>query len=504
MKAIGTKLVLLFSLLLIFSCSSDDDTPTPEPEVINNPDQNIDQFIWQGLNAVYLYKADVNNLANDRFATDQDLFRFLADFDTPEATFDGLLSTNTLTINNQSFDVDPFSFIVDDYVALEQAFSGVSKSNGMDFGLILVSQGSSDVLGFVRLVLPGTDAEAKGLTRGVLFNAVNGVRLTTSTDFNAVFSPDTYSIDLVTFSGGTVTPTGSTISLTKAEYTENPIFISKTIDHMGQKIGYLMYNSFVFNFDEQLNDAFAQFQADGITDLVLDLRYNGGGRVSSAIILSSLISGTATDQVFSTETWNAELQADFQANNPGRLVNNFTNQTLGGTALNTLGLNRVYVLTTSRSASASELVINGLEPYIDVIQIGGTTSGKYQASITLYDSDGFGRNGANLDQTHTYAIQPLVLKSANADGVTDYAAGLFPDIALTESVLDLGVLGDVDERFLKAALDNITGVTVANGKSQTGFMDEQISWDPQSLLPTYQKMYIDVESNPILRGASND
>ncbi|MCK8523527.1 S41 family peptidase [Aquimarina sp. D1M17] len=504
MDTVKAKLLLLMSLLLIFSCSSDDDA-TPDSgsgtETINNPDQDIDQFIWSGLNAAYLYKSEVSNLANDAFATDQDLNKFLSNFATPEDTFDGLLTKRTVNIGGETFEIDAFSFIVDDYVALEQAFSGVSKSNGMDFRLTLVSDTSNDVLGYVRYVLPGTDAEAKGVKRGDFFNSVDGEKLTRTSDFNEIFGRDSYTIGLVTVNNGTVTETGTTVSLTQVEYTENPIFISKTIDHEGRKIGYMMYNSFVGDFDDELNTAFGQFKTDGIEELVLDLRYNGGGLVRSAIDMSSMITGQFNGEIFSREIWNAELQAQFSSGADGEeaLINRFRNTIYTGDNINSLGLTKLYVLTTNRSASASELVINGLEPYIDVIQIGTTTSGKYQASITLYDSNGFGREGANPD--HTYAIQPLVLKSANAAGKTDYIAGLAPDFEFQESILNLGTLGDPTEPMLKAALDVIVDGQIASArtKSETQFLGESIDWERKAMLPNYQKMYIDTNKFELVR-----
>ena len=116
-------------------------------------------------------------------------------------------------------------------------------------------------------------------------------------------------------------------------------------------------------------------------------------------------------EIYTTEQWNSELQAAFFADNPEFLINRFVNND-DGASLNSLNLSKVYILTTGSSASASELVINSLDPYINVIQIGTTTTGKYQASITVYDSDNLGREGANPN--HTYAMQPLVLKSLNA------------------------------------------------------------------------------------------
>ena len=260
-----------------------------------------------------------------------------------------------------------------------------------------------------------------------------------------------------------------------------------------------MYNSFIFNFEEQLNDSFLEFKTEGITDLVLDLRYNSGGRGTSATILASLISGLSTNDLFFREIFNSELQEQFEANNPGALENNFTNQTLDGTPLNKLNLPRVIILTTNNSASASELVINGLEPYLDVVQIGETTSGKYQGSLTLYDSPGLtDSEGANPD--HTIAIQPLISQVANADGVTDYAAGLFPDMFYTEIARvfngeDLGQIGDPNEAFLNVALEYISTGNIPSSIASKNLLGKKINWEAKASSPTYQRMYMDLEKH---------
>ncbi|MEZ4782228.1 MAG: S41 family peptidase, partial [Flavobacteriaceae bacterium] len=115
---------------------------------------------------------------------------------------------------------------------------------------------------------------------------------------------------------------------------------------------------------------------------------------------------------------------------------------------------KVYVLTTGDSASASEMLVNALNPYINVVQIGTTTEGKFQGSVTLYDSEDFGREGANPN--HTYAMQPLVVKYANASGFTDFVSGLTPDIVLSENPQNYGVLGDENEPLLARALLEIS------------------------------------------------
>ncbi len=443
----NTKLIFSFlAVLLTFGCFEDrDDNGTFANE--------INDFVWKGMNAVYLYKDNVPDLANNRFGSDEEYADYLNSFNAPEALFGSLIFQPTT--------VDKFSWIVDDYIALEQQFSGVTKSNGMEFGLRFVPGSNVDVFGYVRLVLPNTDAEAQGLQRGDVFYGIDGTPLNVN-NFNELLSPDIYSIDLAIYDDNgtpqtdddTVIPGTGSISLSKQPYTENPIFISDVLNVGGQNVGYLMYNGFTRDFDSQLNTAFGSFLGANVQDLVLDLRYNPGGSVNSSILLSSMITGQFTGAVYSTEQWNSDLQATFNEQNPESLINRFTDND-DGTPLNSLNLNRVYILTTGSSASASELVINCLNPYIDVIQIGTTTLGKYQASITVYDSPDFGRNGANPN--HTYAMQPLVLKSVNSVGFTDFDNGLPPDITLEENIANLGVLGNAGEPLLAAAIDDILG-----------------------------------------------
>src|SRR5690606_22570566 len=161
--------------------------------------------------------------------------------------------------------------------------------------------------------------------------------------------------------------------------------------------------------------------------------------------------------------------------------------------INSLNLNKVYVLTTGRTASASELIINGLEPYIDVVQIGKTTVGKFQASVTLFDSPGM-TNTTNVNKNHTYAIQPLVFKSANAEGKSDYVNGLTPDLEISEDLGNMGTLGDPQEPFLKAALNHIAGVA-QDQKHREEALEKLNRYDfvGQKGMdePGFQKMYIE-------------
>ena len=472
-----TLLTLLFSGFFI-SCSTDQDDEKP-PVIEPTPtavDLTIENFVYRGMNEIYLYKADVPVLANNYFASQTERNDFLDNYATPEDLFyDGLTASQ-----------DRFRFIVDDYVELENSFSGISKTSGLSYGLVRYCSSCSEVFAYVRYILPNTPAAESGLKRGDIINRVDGQQITDQ-NYGQLFAPDAFTVGLATLDGSTITSTDETFDLTKiTDYNTNPIFIAKTLDVEGQKVGYLMYNSFTADYDPQLNDAFSQFKADGVTDLILDLRYNGGGSVRTATDLASMITGQFPGQLFMKEEWNAEYQAYFESEAPERLLNNFNTSIKSGESISSLSLSRVYIITTSRSASASELVINGLNPYINVIQVGETTTGKFQASVTLYDSSNFGRSNAN--PSHTYAIQPLVLKSVNSAGVSDYINGLDPDVEVIENYRNLGVLGEVSEPMLNVAVNSIIGnrISINNDFQKYKFVGESSMKDLN-----YQRMYID-------------
>ena len=141
-----------------------------------------------------------------------------------------------------------------------------------------------------------------------------------------------------------------------------------------------------------------------------------------------------------------------------------------------MNLSRVYILTTRSSASASELIINCLKPYINVVQIGTTTYGKYQASVTLYDSENF--SNQNVNRSHSYALQPLVLKTLNVNGVTDYYNGINPDYEYEERAFDMGQVGDLSEPMLNFTLDIIDSRISLDLKTELfEYIDDNLKFD---------------------------
>lgn len=474
------KFLILF-LLAAFtfqSCQDNDDVAVP-----NNLD--INDFVWKGMNLYYLWQADVPNLSDNKFKTQTELNSFLAGYPKPEDLFEALRVDKN---------IDRFSWIVDDYLELEGALQGTTNNNGVEFGLSYKTSGSNQIIGWVRYIIPNSDASTKNIKRGDVFYGVNGTQLT-DTNYNALLfgSNNDYTLNMADINGGAFTPNGKTVALTKTVLDENPILVNAVITSGSKKIGYLLYNGFYSNYDTKLNEAFGTLKSQGITDLVLDLRYNGGGSVQTATRLASMITGSFTGQVFSKQQWNAKIESYYATNNPESLKDFFVDK-IGTTPINSLNMTKIYILTSRSSASASELVINGLKPYMNVVQIGDVTVGKNVGSVTLYDSPTFGKEKRNPN--HRYAMQPLVLKIVNSVGFGDYQSGLTPTFSLKESLSNLGVLGTSTEPLLNLAIAKITGI--GKTKEPKEFVEFEFFKDTKSAKGSNQ-MYIEKAPEGLLK-----
>ncbi len=165
---------------------------------------------------------------------------------------------------------------------------------------------------------------------------------------------------------------------------------------------------------------------------------------------------------------------------------NFTDK-IKTTAINTLNLKDVYFIVSGETASASELLINGLKPYMNVKSIGTNTYGKYVASLTLKDYDA----NNNLVTTHKYAMQPIVAKYANSLGVSDFVTGLAPDITLKEDIGNMLQLGDENETLLKAVLDNIKGLKSQRLTAPSSMANSRSLIARKDLMQFSRDMYVD-------------
>ena len=462
--------LFLFSLLFT-SCFEDIDDNGALASEIND-------FVWKGMNAAYLYKQEIPDLDNDRFNDSEEYASYLNDYTSPENLFESLIYERD--------NIDKFSLIVDNYIELEQYLSGVSLSNGLNYGLVYLPNSNNEIFGYVRYVNNGSAADLANINRGDIFRSIDNIPLSID-NYSDLLSQEIYTVNFANYfnndtediSDDIIELNDINIELQKVPLIKNPVHHYSTLDYSGGKIGYLMYNQFVSNYDDYLKTIFSEFKSNSVDELILDLRYNPGGSINSAIILASLITGQFENEIFNTEQWNNDIQNYWINNNPEYLINRFT------TFQSSLNLSRVFILTSRSSASASELIINCLKPYINVVQIGTPTYGKYQASVTLYDSENF--SNQNVNRSHNYALQPLVLKTLNVNGVTDYYNGINPDYEYEERAFDMGQVGDLNEPMLNFTLDIIESRISLDLKPELfEYIDDNLKFDFLE-----REMYID-------------
>ena len=462
--------LFLFSLLFT-SCFEDNDDNGALASEIND-------FVWKGMNAAYLYKQEIFDLDNERFNDSEEYASYLNNYNSPENLFESLIYERD--------NIDKFSLIVDNYIELEQYLSGVSLSNGLNYGLVYLPNSNNEIFGYVRYVNNGSAADLANINRGDIFRSIDNIPLSID-NYSDLLSQEIYTVNFANYfnndtediSDDIIELNDINIELQKVPLIKNPVHHYSTLDYSGGKIGYLMYNQFVSNYDDYLKTIFSEFKSNSVDELILDLRYNPGGSINSAIVLASLITGQFENEIFNTEQWNNDIQNYWINNNPEYLINRFT------TFQSSLSLSRVYILTTRSSASASELIINCLKPYINVVQIGTPTYGKYQASVTLYDSENF--SNQNVNRSHNYALQPLVLKTLNVNGVTDYYNGINPDYEYEERAFDMGQVGDLNEPMLNFTLDIIESRISLDLKPELfEYIDDNLKFDFLE-----REMYID-------------
>ena len=462
--------LFLFSLLFT-SCFEDNDDNGALASEIND-------FVWKGMNAAYLYKQEIFDLDNERFNDSEEYASYLNNYNSPENLFESLIYERD--------NIDKFSLIVGNYIELEQYLSGVSLSNGLNYGLVYLPNSNNEIFGYVRYVDDGSAADLANINRGDIFRSIDNIPLSID-NYSDLLSQEIYTVNFANYfnndtediSDDIIELNDINIELQKVPLIKNPVHHYSTLDYSGGKIGYLMYNQFVSNYDDYLKTIFSEFKSNSVDELILDLRYNPGGSINSAIVLASLITGQFENEIFNTEQWNNDIQNYWINNNPEYLINRFT------TFQSSLNLSRVFILTTRSSASASELIINCLKPYINVVQIGTTTYGKYQASVTLYDSENF--SNQNVNPSHNYALQPLVLKTLNVNGVTDYYNGINPDYEFEERAFNMGQVGNLNEPMLNFTLGIIDSrISLDLNPELFEYIDDNLKFDFLE-----REMYID-------------
>ena len=450
----------------------------------------IHEFIWTALNDYYLWQEEVPSLADEIKPIGSARYReLIKPYPEPESFFESL-----------KYEQDKYSLIRSNYEDIENSIKGIDANNGLKF--ILSRYGSGEnILGVVTHILEESDAAGKDIKRGDIFTSVDGQNLNLNNYRELLFGDNlNYTLNMADLNNNLLSPNGKNVSLTKTEnFQSNPIQISKIINTGASKIGYLMYNHFAEGFDDDLNNVFSSFKAEQINDLILDLRYNGGGLVRSAVNLAGMITGQFNGEVFAKYLWNKKLMTYFNSDLErfsSQLEINFSESLADGTPINSLNLSRVYIITSGRSASSSELVINGLSPYINVIQVGDNTYGKNVGGpAALYD---YIDNDGTKHPNHTYAIYCMTFYSANSNDFYDYADGLAPqeELKLKEDLANMGTLGENSDPLLALTIQHINQESSRHRINQPVFPMEEIIEDPQFIR---DRSIMTHESLPLLK-----
>lgn len=431
----------------------------------------VSQFVYDGMSTYYFWANDVVNKQPK-----------LTDVDPENYFYKILHSTDTQK---------GWSWITDDVNGLLAGFSGESLSFGYELNFTMLG---NDVYAFIKYVHANTPAAKAGLQRLDLIGRLNGQPISTeerngslyvsSRDINLLYGNNPVKFTTYKLSGNQIVQ-DKEVTITPDKSPKDPVLYDNIYTIGGKKIGYLFYTNYYDNYNYRLYEVFNKFKQAGITDLVLDLRYNTGGAVSSAIYLASLLAPRTVVENKSPfvvmdyndllnrsfDQWYNEAKPEDKYRYDRKEYFGIYDSAKDRNPLDAnLDLSRVYIIATGGSFSASELTLFCLKSYMNVIHIGGDTGGKYTASWTIhgYDND-FGvpvydetkLTSSEKNQLKNWAMQPIVAMYANKDSKNFSNPGyLVPDHKLNEGFgyIDYWTpLGDTKDVLLGQALYLISG-----------------------------------------------
>ena len=453
-----------FFMILFLNVSCKDNTPK-----IENPNEYVNNWIYKTMTTYYYWNEKIPSKPDYTLAS-SDFFKSLV------YTFD----------KNTNPDGDRFSIIRENYVELLNSLSGVS-SDEIGFEYIPVNitpQGVPTKQYYLLVLYPklDTDAYRKGVKRGRFIVKIDNQDITDNNYRTLISGTGSKTLTLADWVYNDqekkyeikLSPNTITIQMHK-NFAENPVYLDSVYTIDNKKIGYLVYNFFAadkgdnsYQYDKKLIDALQRIKSKGATEFVLDLRYNGGGAVSSAIALASaLVKNRSTHNLLISTQYNPLLHKYFEQkygegynkeyfidkivdekyDDNGKLISRSDVATVPA-----LDLTRLYVLVSGSTASASELIINGLKPYMEVILIGETTVGKNVSSFTIYEKN---------DPKNKWGMLPITFKYFNSERKSNFSAGFTPDYKISEwEELILKEFGHKEELFLNKALSLISGKTL--------------------------------------------
>lgn len=442
----------LFALLLVFSACSDETIEEITPQKPEPKGNKVNIWIEKIMRDNYLWYEGLPDKSTLNFNED------------PETFFTRLLSPK----DGKDLESGHYYFSYLEKTGQTKSLTNPKDSYGFDFATTsLIMHGQAYKIALVIYVQEDSPANEAGLKRGDWILGVNG-SVGSIKDYDMLNHGGNVTLQLGVVKEGNKLSLGRKIEMGASRAIIDTPFLKDSVYTIGGKrIGYLMYNQFLYgpdeyNFDDEsynthMKQLFKKFKSQKVDEFILDLRYNGGGYVNCAQLLASLLAPReALNKTFCTFEYNKK---NTKNNSSIHFLN--TADVLAGN----LNLKRLYVLTGQSTASSSELVINGLRPYIPVKTIGNKTVGK-TVGMTIYDET----------TKYGWVLAPITFRTYNAQHKADYEDGFLPDFKINEYEYKIVEFGDLNDPLLGKAIEEITGQPTLRSVSPK--LDFNIQYQP--------------------------
>lgn len=349
------------------------------------------------------------------------------------------------------------SSLDDGYSRIDSLYDVPETGYGFDYTLYSIADNDTAYNALVTYIIPGSPAEEAGLKRGEWIMMVDNEYITKKNE--TILTEGTAKKLLVGTYGETTDEEGETVGFVKAnretqlpatrDVQDKDIPVCQILEQNGKHIGYMLYNTFSPDNADEVKQYAQQFKDNNVSDVVLDLRYNAGGDMESVELMAAILA--PANQMGNAL---AQLKYSDKKSTKDRTLT-LDKSLLQGTA--NLGLTRLYVLTSTTTAGASEMLINCLKPYMDVFIVGEKTKGQTVATEPF------------CSQKHSYCLRPVVCEVFNAQGTADYASGFTPDeqAGSLSNLTTVLPFGDPNETLLAKAIALINGETTSDEGVQT-------------------------------------
>lgn len=464
-------LVMLLASLTVLSCSKDSFEPEPstpstpsEPEtpVISDNIKMATQFAKEMMNTYYLWNEERADAISKQL-----------DFNTCTDPIKG--------VSNARSTEDRWTALYDNIDEISSSMVGVETTYGY-YVLYGKFTNADEYFGVVAYVYKDSPAEKAGLGRGNIILKINGSAITKE-NLSLLSSSSEIDLGLGVYdseeNGIYEDPYNVQYHLTATTMYEDPILASEVFLVGTKKVAYLAYSSFDLKSGPALVEKMKEFKEKGATELVLDLRYNGGGYVETEEALASMIAPKEAvngKELYQKNIFNSIL-TDYYTKNGYSLDSYFrtdfsykdgdtTNKY--STADANVGFTKVYALVSGSSASASESILIGLMPYMDVVVIGEQTHGKFCTGIVIEATE-----EEKYNKLKNWGIYVMIGSYADKNGNNPCRPdGIAPDYEVEDIILDAYDLGDSREHMLNYALclaDGKTPSTKASTRALAGF-----------------------------------